>query len=281
MITNALPSPSTPVTGDIDTFVPSPSPTDQPDISARGLFRGFNPAFTDRLVSTATGAGALVEQYRKLAATLHYAQKERGTRVVMVASAVASEGKTLTASNLALTLSESYQRRVLLMDGDLRRPSMHTLFHVPNVYGLNDELKSSVPGRLPQIEITERLTLVTAGRPDPDPISGLTSDRMRDIVQTARRDYDWVVMDTPPVGLLPDANLLAAMMDVAILVIGAGRTPYRLVERAIAALGRERILGAVLNRVDQAAVAGGYGYGYGYHGYYGTKPAKQRWWRRQ
>lgn len=253
----------------------------QGDLIANGLdvFRGYNPALTEKLVTTAINAGALVEQYRKLAATLHYAQKERGTRIVMIASAVASEGKTLTASNLALTLSESYRRRVLLIDADLRRPSLHTVFQVPNVYGLNDELKGSSSGRLSRVEITNHLWVVTAGRPDPDPISGLTSERMRQIVRDAAANYDWVVIDTPPVGLLPDANLLASMVDVAILVIGAGRTPYRLVARAVTALGREKILGAVLNRVERGTMAGGYGYSYNYHGYYGTKPVKC-WWSR-
>lgn len=243
-------------------------------------FRGFDPALTDKLVTTATDASALVEQYRKLAATLHYAQKERGTRIVMIASAMASEGKTLTATNLALTLSESYQRRVLLIDADLRRPALHTVFQVPNVYGLNDELKCPSSAKVSRFEITDRLSLITAGRPDPDPISGLTSERMRQIVQDAAATYDWVIIDTPPVGLLPDANLLAAMVDVALLVIAAGRTPYRLVERAVNALGRERILGAVLNRVEQSTVAGGYYNYYGY-GYYGARPSKPSWWARR
>lgn len=244
-------------------------------------FRGFDPALTDKLVTTAIHASALVEQYRKLAATLHYAQKERGTRIVMIASAMASEGKTLTATNLALTLSESYQRRVLLIDADLRRPSLHTVFQVPNVYGLNDELKCPSSANVSRFEITDRLSLITAGRPDPDPISGLTSERMRQIVQDAAAAYDWVIIDTPPVGLLPDANLLAAMVDVALLVIAAGRTPYRLVERAVNVLGRERILGAVLNRVEESTVAGGYYNYYGYYGYYGARSSKPSWWSRR
>jgi protein-tyrosine kinase len=249
----------------IGALAPPYDPAPATAVGPTGLFRGFNPALAEKLVTTAVDSGALVEQYRKLAATLHYAQKERGTRIVMIASAVASEGKTLTASNLALTLSESYRRRVLLIDADLRRPSVHTVFEVPNIFGLIDELKAVTPGRLSMLEVTEHLSLVTAGRPDPDPISALTSQRMRDLVRDAAAQYDWVIIDTPPVGLLPDANLLSSMVDVAILVIGAGKTPHGLVERAVNALGRERILGVVLNRVEPRAVAGGYDY-YGYYG---------------
>ena len=236
-------------------------------------FATLNPDLAARLVPTADGA--LVEQYRKVAATLHHAQKERGTRVLMIASAMASEGKTLTASNLALTLSESYRRRVLLIDADLRRPSLQTVFQVPNIYGLGDLLKGAGSGKLSVFDVNPWLAVAPAGRPDPNPISGLTSERMRQLLEDATASYDWVIIDTPPVGLLPDANLLAAMVDVAILVIAAGRTPYRLVERAVSALGRDRILGAVLNRVE-AATSGGYDY---YH-YYGTRPQSRPWfWR--
>jgi Mrp family chromosome partitioning ATPase len=87
---------------------------------------------------------------------------------------------------------------------------------------------------------------------------------MRRLLGEAAETYDWVIIDTPPVVLLPDANLLAAMADSAILVIGAGSTPHKLVMRAVEALGRERILGVVLNRVDRSLLVGGYGYGYGY-----------------
>ena len=92
----------------------------------------------------------------------------RRVKTVMVASSVAGEGKTFTASNLALTLSESYQRRVLLIDADLRRPSVHTVFHVPNVYGLTDALSSDEQQMPPILSMTPTLSVITAGRPDMD-----------------------------------------------------------------------------------------------------------------
>ena len=87
----------------------------------------------------------MVEQYRHLAAVMHHAQKASGVRSVMVTSALPSEGKTLTATNLALTLSESYQRRVLLIDADLRRPRMREMFALPASEGLTDSL--TLPAR--------------------------------------------------------------------------------------------------------------------------------------
>jgi protein-tyrosine kinase len=217
---------------------------------------------SEKLVITSRPEQSTVEQYRKLAATLHHAQVDRDLKVVMVSSAVSGDGKTLTSTNLALTLSESYRRRVLLIDADLRRPSVHEVFQVPNKNGLTECLAAETEHRLPLIQASPYLSLLLAGRPDSDPMSGLTSGRMQRLVSEAAATFDWVIIDTPPVVLLPDANLLAAMVDAAILVIGAGKTPYKLITRAVEALGRDKILGVVLNRVDRSCLAGGYGYGY-------------------
>ena len=96
-------------------------------------------------------------------------------------------------------------------------------------------------------------------------MSGLTSDRMRRIIEEAAARFDWVIIDTPPVGFLSDANLLVAMVDTAIFVVRAGKSPYRLVQRALDAVGRNRILGVVLNAVDENVDVAGYNY-YGYYG---------------
>jgi capsular exopolysaccharide synthesis family protein len=226
------------------------------------------PALAGKLVILPDARPALVEQYRKLAATLHFAQTERTVKTIMISSSIAGEGKTFTASNLALTLSHSYQRRVLLIDADLRRPTVHTVFHIPNVYGLTDELQRDVEQMPPMIELTPRLSVITAGRPDLDPMSGLISARMRWIMEQAAKDFDWVIVDTPPVGILSDAKLLAGMVDAALLVVAAGSTPFELIKRATETLGRQHILGVVLNRVTDRMESGGYNY-YGYHGAYG------------
>jgi protein-tyrosine kinase len=229
------------------------------------VFGGFDRGIEERVVVSKAMPPVSVEQYRRLAATLHHAQADRGIKRVMVTSAVTGEGKSLTATNLALTLSQSYRRRVLLIDADLRRPSLHRVFQVQNVFGLTEGLKARDERQLAIVEISEYLSLLTAGRPDPDPMSGLTSDRMRRILNEASTKFDWIVIDTPPVALLPDANLLAAMVDVAVLVVGASRTPYDLVQRAAESIGRDKIMGVVLNRVESTGFIGDPHY----HSYYG------------
>ncbi|PYR61770.1 MAG: capsular biosynthesis protein [Acidobacteria bacterium] len=211
---------------------------------------------------------AVVEQYRRLAATLHHAQRDRQAKVLMISSAMPGEGKTLTATNLALTLTESFRRRVLVIDADLRRPSMHHTFGLPNNTGLNDALlgRDNMPTAF---EMSSRLTVLPAGCPNPDPIGVLTSPAMRQLVKFARDGYDWVLIDTPPVGLLTDAHLVAQMVDAVVMVVSAGAVPYRVVQRSADALGRDRIIGVVLNRAAAAPFERAYGYG-GYGGYYGA-----------
>jgi capsular exopolysaccharide synthesis family protein len=230
----------------------------------------FGPGANGKLVVMPDVAPVAVEQYRRLAASLHHAQCERQMKVLMITSASPGEGKSLTATNLALTLSESYRRRVLLIDADLRRPSLHHIFKLPNVLGLSDALKSETDKKLSAIQVSANLTVLPAGRPDPDPTGGLTSDRMRRIVQEAAVRFDWVLIDTPPVGFLSDANLLVAMVDGALFVVRAGKSPYRLIQRALDAIGRNSILGVVLNAVDENVDVAGYSY----YGYYGARPGE-------
>jgi protein-tyrosine kinase len=241
----------------------------------------FNPEAQSKVVVGPDANAALVEQFRRLGAALHHHQLQGGAHTLMVTSAVASEGKTLTAINLALTLSHSYKRRVLLLDADLRRPTVHEVLRLPNSVGLTDSLRDPDRTMLRFHTVSPLLSVLTAGRPDSDPMAGLVSDTMSRILTDAAEQFDWVIVDTPPVALLPDANLLAAMIDTALLVVSANATPYPLIARAVEAIGEQRILGVVLNRMAHSEMIGSYNYyGYGGH-YYGREAAKQPLFRRR
>ncbi len=216
------------------------------------------------------GAGlrqAVVEEYRKLASSLHQAQIDHGLQALLVASAVPGEGKSLTAANIALTLTTSYGRRVLLIDADLRRPSLHGLFRVPVTSGLSEGLDAATESRVSAIQLSPSLALLPAGRPVENPVPLLTSQRMADLIRDARQHFDWVIIDTPPVGLLTDANLLTKEADAALLVVHANRTPYSLVQKAVQAIGKARIFGVVMNRLEDAPSVAGASYA-GYGKYY-------------
>jgi len=209
------------------------------------------PESSARLVSsTADFVG--VEQYRRLAASLHDAQTTQGLRVVTVTSALPRDGKTLTAVNLALTLSESYSRRVLLIDADLRRPSVHQVLGIRNRAGLNEVLHGEVQ-ELPLVDLSATLSVLTSGRTRSTPLAGLSSQRMGTLLDDCASRFDWVLLDVPPVGLLADAQILGRLTGAVILVIRAGATPYALVERAITQIGRESIIGTVLNGVEETS----------------------------
>jgi capsular exopolysaccharide synthesis family protein len=190
-----------------------------------------------------------IEEYRRLGATLENMQAERSLKCLVVSSACPNEGKTLTTTNLGVTLSDSFKRRVLIVDADLRRPSMHQLFKLPNDIGLSDMLRSK-DGDVGPSHVSATLAVLPAGRNHGAPISILSSDRMKEIVADAASRFDWVLIDTPPMGILTDAQLVARVSDGVLFVIAAGMTPYTLVQKTLAELGPDRIVGTVLNRVD-------------------------------
>jgi capsular exopolysaccharide synthesis family protein len=228
------------------------------------LARRDNADLQARLV-TGTSSTVSLEQYRRLAAVLHEAQVQNQTRTIMITSALPREGKTLTVVNLALTLSESYARRVLVIDADLRGPSLHHILAIPNDRGLSEALHE---GRhdLPLTEVSGRLCALTAGKPGPTPLAGLSSTRMGEVLEECAARFDWVLIDTPPVGVLPDAQVIARLVGGVILVIAAGSTPVAAIERAVAELGgAEAISGTVLNRVEAHRIPDA-----DYYGQYGT-----------
>ena len=219
----------------------------------------------ERLVVSASAPPLLVEQFRSLAASLLSGPREHPIKSLVVTSPSPGDGKSHVAINLALTLSGSYRRQVLLIDADLRRPVLHGVFGLPDVRGLSEALNASVDERVGAVEVSDTLTLLPAGRPQPDPLGGLSSHRMKHIVEEAASRFDWVILDSPPVGVLADVRLVSETVDGVLLVVRAGVTPFPEVDAAADLIGHERILGIVLNAVDPAEIRGkGY-----YSHYYG------------
>jgi capsular exopolysaccharide synthesis family protein len=194
----------------------------------------------------------VTEQYRQLCARLHHAQLERGIKVVMVTSALPDEGKTLTASNLALVLSDSYGRTVALIDADLRRPTLHDVFVVD---GVAPASLLSATGAASLVQVRPLMAVLAPREAAGDPLATLASPRMRALLDDARKQFDWIVLDTPPIGVMPDASVLSSMIDAVVMVTVVGRTSFRLVQQACEAVGRDRVLGVVLNRADRRTLA--------------------------
>jgi protein-tyrosine kinase len=231
----------------------------RPSVTYPGVM-SFSSAWRERLASPPEGDPGLIEQFRRLAATLHHAQRANGLKSVMVTSASPGDGKTLTAVNLALVLAESYRSRVLLIDADLRRPSIPSVADIGDGSGLGEALRAPTEQKLALVPITSRLTLLPAGQPIANSIEALTSPRMRQILDEAATRFDWVILDAPPVGPTADARLLTQMVGGTLFVIRAERTQCGDVQKAIESLGRDQILGVVLNGVSAQPLEGYYGH---------------------
>jgi protein-tyrosine kinase len=249
----------------------TPAPAAAPRELSSPIFEHVDLRYKGKIVLDTTVSPQSREQYRRLAASLHHAQAVSGIKVVMVTSAMVGEGKTLTASNVAMTLSQSYKKEVLLVDADFRRPSVHAVFGIAPYPGLSESLTAEQNQKIRVRLVSSGLGVLTGGRPTSDPIAALTSERMRQLVQEARNTFDWVILDTPPVALLTDANLVSAMTDGALIVVKAGETPWDLVERAVQAVGRDRTLGIVLNRATGQLPSTGY---YDYYNHYSAPVAQ-------
>jgi protein-tyrosine kinase len=242
-----------------------PSGSQVPKIARRQAASNPSPTFAEKIIG-GPSATAGREHYDRVATALHQAQRQQNTRLVMFTSAMPGEGKSLTAANVALTLS-LYGRRVLLVDADLHKPTLHELFHISNAKGLLDGLAAGSDKPMPVIEVAPNLSVLPAGHSTAEPMSLLISDRMRQVLHEASEAFDWVIVDTPPICLVSDAHVLAGIVQAAVLVIKAGSTAHDLISAAVTTVGRERILGVVLNCVDDRDIVGGqdrYGYGYGY-----------------
>jgi capsular exopolysaccharide synthesis family protein len=153
---------------------------------------------------------------------------------------------------------------VLLIDADLRRPSVHQVLGIPNDKGLSDVLRSD---RIepPTVQVSPLLTVLPSGRPEQNPLAGLSSERMRAFLEDCASRYDWIIIDTPPMAMLSDAQILTRLTQAAIFVIRAGATPFQAVNKAIEELGREFVVGTVLNGVEDDAISATDYYGDYFH----------------
>jgi capsular exopolysaccharide synthesis family protein len=214
-------------------------------------------AYRGRLVIDPAVQPVAVEQYRRLAASMHHLQVEQGLARLVISSVLPREGKTMTAVNLAITLSHSYGRRVLLVDADLRHPSVHEALGISSRCGLADALHRE-RRQFQFCHVSKNLWVLPAGTPSGDPMPALASHLLGQFLDDVAPDFDWILLDAPPLGAVADASVLVRLTRAMILVIAAGSTPYNLAQKVIGDIGREHIVGTVLNRAAAATVWGDY-----------------------
>lgn len=226
-----------------------------------------------QLISEEGKHSMAAEAYRTLRTNISLSQVDKPIKSLLVTSCIPREGKSTTAANLGVTFAMA-QKRVLIIDADLRRPILHRLFGVPNVQGLTHTLSDTVeynqiftPTKIPN------LWVVTCGIIPPNPSELLGSQKMKTFLEKVKQEFDIVLLDSPPISSLADASVLGSIVDGVLFVVKVNMANRDLIEKAknqLQTVGAN-IIGIVLNDVDIKR-DGYYRYYYYYnYEYYGQK----------
>lgn len=227
---------------------------------------GKHGGFSDALVTIADPTGPASEAYRMMRTNLFYASVDDPPKVVVLTSAGSGEGKSTTTANLGVALSEA-GKNTLVVDCDLRKPRLHSYFDTRNMTGLVEILTAQRKMQDVWHEPMLKLKLITAGPPPLNPAELLSSQRFADFLKQVSQQFDYVLVDTPPVTAVTDSAVVAALGDGVLLVVDAQGTRKNAVKQAIRELEvvGARVLGTVLNNV--ATSRGEYAaYGYTHAG---------------
>jgi protein-tyrosine kinase len=206
------------------------------------------PAPGSRLVSLTDQEGLGAEKFRFLAVRLRQLQQTRKLRSLLITSTLPEEGKSLVSANLATTLARRKQQKVLLLEGDLRRPVQAQLFGGASPAGLSQWLQSDAlaPGNIYYLD-GPGFWLMPAGKPPENPIELMQSGKLAGLLEQLAASFDWVIIDSPPILPLADTSLWARLADGILLVVREGRTEKQQLLRGLAAMEQGRLLGVVVN----------------------------------
>jgi len=193
----------------------------------------------------------IAEVYRTLRTNIQFSAFDRELKTLSITSATEGEGKTTTLSNLAVTFAQQY-KKVLIIDADLRRPRVHKVFNLENRQGLTEVLVNQLdPHKLIQPTFVENLSVLPTGVIPPNPSELLGSQRMKDLLSLLKKDFDYILLDIPPVNVVSDGLLVANIVDGLLLVCSSGVVPTEEAQRAKELLvqAKANILGVVLTNM--------------------------------
>lgn len=248
--------------------------------SALGIIARIAPLSQprDALITAAHPKASISEAYRVLRTNVEFAVLGNSSKALLVTSSSPQEGKTTTLGNLGVAVAQS-GKRTLLVDTDLRRPTLHKLFGLTNRQGLTNLLlmeNPSIDGAA-QATSVPGLFILTAGPQPPNPAELLASRKMDTIIEAAQRGFDAVLFDSPPVLAVADASILAAKLREVVMIVDTGRTRSEVAQRAKQTLENSgaKVLGVVLNRLTARRSGSGYYY-YDYYSSDGDEPKQKR-----
>jgi receptor protein-tyrosine kinase len=223
------------------------------------------------LVNPSKPRDAPGEEFRSLRTRLNHLQTLQPLHTLVISSASPAEGKSFTATNLALTQAQLADKRILLADFDFRRPSVDKTLQLPAGPGITDYLRGEAPLEKAIRKLDGmNLYVMTAGRTVSNPLELLNLRECRALLNLLRDSFDWVIIDSPPLLFAADANLLSTMCDGTVLVVRIGSTTVETVSRALQSLCENNVLGIVVNGARRTELYSKYNY---YHDYYAGQTA--------
>jgi capsular exopolysaccharide synthesis family protein len=265
-------APVTPTTVERAPDVARDRPAAPVDSRPARRWNGASPEVDPHFVSLVDPTAFEAERYRSLRHFIELAHRNRGLAVVAVSSPAVGDGKTTTAINLGGALAQDRDARILLVDADLRRPAIAKMLPPEEVDvvaapGLIDVILDS---RLRLDDVVQarpyNLSVLTAGGTPDAPYELLKSPRLASLLDEARRRYDYVILDAPPLIPIPDCRIIERLVDGLLIVVGANRTPRKLLEEALEVVDPAKVLGLVFNADDQSLASYSHHYVYAANG---------------
>ena len=218
----------------------------------------------EKIISIRKPKSPISESYRGIRTSIEFSNLDKEMKVINVTSSMQSEGKSTVIANLAVSFA-NLEKKVLLLEGDLRNPSVHRMFNISNINGLTDILlKDKAFAECVHCTDVKNLHVLTCGAMPPNPSEILSSKKMKDFINELREYYDYIFIDAPPIGVVTDAGIISTYSDGCVFVVGSKQCDIemaKIAKKRLEDVGAN-IIGAVLNKFEAE------GNGYNYYNYY-------------
>lgn len=218
-----------------------------------------------RLITRRDPKSPISEAYRTIRTNIEFSNLDKEIKTIVVTSSQQNEGKSTVIANLAVSFAGMEDKKVLVVEGDLRNPTVHRMFNVSNTHGITEILtgQRSFQECVYRTEV-QGLDVITCGKIPPNPSEMLASKKMKAFIESLKDYYDYIFIDAPPIGIITDAGIVSTYTDGTMLVVGAKEVDIDMVKIAKSRLEKvnANILGLVLNKFEESNGS------YGYYNYY-------------
>ena len=231
----------------------------------------------DKIISIKNPKSPISESYRGIRTSIEFSNIDSKMKVITITSAMQNEGKSTVISNLAVNFA-NLEKKVLLLEGDLRNPSVHRMFNISNAKGVTDILLDNNEfAECVHCTDIKNLHVLTSGPIPPNPSEMLSSNKMREFINDLKEDYDYIFIDTPPIGVVTDAGIISNYSDGCVFVVGSKQCDVEMAKLAKQKLDDvgANIIGAVLNKFESEVS------GYSYYNYYYREDSERKGKRRR